>query len=192
MTKEIDVRGLACPLPVIHTKKALEEIDEGDVTVIIEREEGNQNVQRFAKSQGFPVNVEKKDGLFYIHIQKIKQQKESVIKQSGNVIFITTECLGTGDEKLGKILMKAFLNTVWDADPKPRKIMFLNNAINLTIEGSDVLDTLKLLEKDGVEILSCGTCLEFYGLKEKLRVGQVTNMYDTVDSLLKADKVIKI
>ncbi|NLE07712.1 MAG: sulfurtransferase-like selenium metabolism protein YedF [Dehalococcoidales bacterium] len=192
MTKEIDVRGLACPLPVIHTKKALEEIDEGDVTVIIEREEGNQNVQRFAKSQGFPVNVEKKDGLFYIHIQKTKQQKESVIKQSGNVIFITTECLGTGDEKLGKILMKAFLNTVWDADPKPRKIMFLNNGVHLTIEGSDVLDTLKLLEKDGVEILSCGTCLEFYGLKEKLRVGQVTNMYDTVDSLLKADKVIKI
>ena len=192
MTKEIDVRGLACPLPVIHTKKALEEIDEGDVTVIIEREEGNQNVQRFAKSQGFPVNVEKKDGLFYIHIQKTKQQEESVIKQSGNVIFITTECLGTGDEKLGKILMKAFLNTVWDADPKPRKIMFLNNGVHLTIEGSDVLDTLKLLEKDGVEILSCGTCLEFYGLKEKLRVGQVTNMYDTVDSLLKADKVIKI
>ena len=192
MTKEIDVRGLACPLPVIHTKKALEEIDEGDVTVIIEREEGNQNVQRFAKSQGFPVNVEKKDGLFYIHIQKTKQQEESVKKQSGNVIFITTECLGTGDEKLGKILMKAFLNTVWDADPKPRKIMFLNNGVHLTIEGSDVLDTLKLLEKDGVEILSCGTCLEFYGLKEKLRVGQATNMYDTVDSLLKADKVIKI
>ena len=132
------------------------------------------------------------DLLYQGNGNEIKQQKESVIKQSGNVIFITTECLGTGDEKLGKILMKAFLNTVWDADPKPRKIMFLNNAINLTIEGSDVLDTLKLLEKDGVEILSCGTCLEFYGLKEKLRVGQVTNMYDTVDSLLKADKVIKI
>jgi selenium metabolism protein YedF len=100
--------------------------------------------------------------------------------------------LGTGDEELGFILMKAFLNTLWDVSPRPTKIMFLNDGVRLTTEGSDVLDVLHLLENEGVEIFSCGTCLEFYEIKDKLQVGQVTNMYDTVDSLLSAGKIIKI
>jgi selenium metabolism protein YedF len=108
------------------------------------------------------------------------------------VVLITSDCFGTGDRQLGGILMKAFLNTLWDASPKPRKIMFINDGVRLTVEGSEVLEALDLLEKDGVEIFSCGTCLEFYGLTDRLRVGQVTNMYDTVDSLLASDKIIKI
>ncbi|MBN2239635.1 MAG: sulfurtransferase-like selenium metabolism protein YedF [Dehalococcoidales bacterium] len=192
MATEIDARGLACPLPVIRTKKALERIDEGSITVIIERPEGSQNVQRFAESQDCQVEVEEKDDLYYLHIHKSKTEKTAVLKQSGDVVLITTDSLGTGDRELGEILMKAFLNTLWDVDPKPKKILFLNDGVRLTIEGSEVLDTLKLLEKEGVEIVSCGTCLAFYGLTEQLRVGQVTNMYDTVESLLNSDKVIKI
>ena len=88
--------------------------------------------------------------------------------------------------------MKAFMNTLWDVEPRPAKLLFLNDAVKLTIEGSDVLDSLQLLEKAGVEIFSCGTCLDFYHLTDKLRVGQITNMYDTVDSLLSAGKIIKI
>jgi selenium metabolism protein YedF len=88
--------------------------------------------------------------------------------------------------------MKAFLNTLWDTEPKPAKILFLNDAVRLTSEGSEVLDSLKLLEEAGVEIFSCGTCLEYYQLKDKLRVGLITNMYDTVDSLLSTGKIIKI
>ncbi len=192
MIREIDARGLACPLPVVKTKRALEEIDEGKITVIIEREEGCKNVMRFAESQGHTVTLDKKEDLYYITVSKEKTESEAVPEQSGNVIFITTDRLGTGDERLGAILMKAFLNTLWDTSPKPRKLLFLNDGVRLTVEGSEVLDTLKLLEKEGVEILSCGTCLEFYGLTKELRVGQVTNMYATVDSLLKADKIINI
>jgi len=88
--------------------------------------------------------------------------------------------------------MKAFLNTLWDAEPKPAKILFLNDAVRLTTEDSGVLDSLKLLEEAGVGIFSCGTCLEYYQLKDKLKAGLMTNMYDTVDSLLYAGKVIKI
>jgi selenium metabolism protein YedF len=88
--------------------------------------------------------------------------------------------------------MKAFLNTLWDAETRPAKLLFMNSAVNLTTEGSEVLETLKLLEKEGVEVFSCGTCLEYYSLTEKLSVGSVTNMYDTVDSLLSADKIIKL
>lgn len=192
MTREIDARGLACPLPVVKTKKALEEIEEGQLTVIIEREEGCQNVMRFAESQGHSVRFDNKEGLYYITISKEKTESQEVPEQSGAIVFITTDRLGTGDEKLGAILMKAFLNTLWDTSPKPRKLLFLNDGVRLTIEGSDALDTLKLLEKEGVEIYSCGTCLEFYGLTKELRVGQISNMYATVDSLLKADKIIKI
>jgi selenium metabolism protein YedF len=104
----------------------------------------------------------------------------------------TSDRLGTGDERLGEILMKAFLNTLWDNEPKPAKLMFINDGVRLTTEGSEVLDTLRLLEKDGVEIFSCGTCLEYYKLKDDLRVGKVTNMYETVHSLMDAGKVIKI
>jgi len=192
MAVEVDARGLACPLPVINTRNALEEIEEGDITVVIERSEGRQNVQRFAESQGCAVEVEEKDGLYYIHIHKEKTEREAAPAQSGDVIFITTDVLGTGNPELGAILMKAFLNTLWDTSPKPQKILFLNDGVRLTVEGSDVLDTLNLLEKEGVEIFSCGTCLEYYGLTDRLRAGQVTNMYDTVDSLLNAEKVIKI
>ncbi len=189
---EVDARGLNCPLPVVRTKKALEGIEEGELTVIIERPEGCQNVRRFAESRGCRVTVDEKDGLFYIHIHKEKAAQPAAPRRSKGVVFITTDRLGTGDQRLGEILMKAFLNTLWDAEPKPAKILFLNDGVKLTTEGSEVLDSLKLLEKAGVEIFSCGTCLEYYQLKDKLRVGAGTNMYDTVESLLSAGKIIKI
>jgi len=192
VVEEIDVRGLGCPIPVVKTKKALESMEEGELTVLIERSDGCENVKRFAESQGCEVAVEEKDNLFYIHIRKEKTAQSPLPKQSRDVVFITTERLGTGDPQLGDILMKAFLNTLWDAEPKPAKILFLNDAVRLTTEGSEVLDSLKLLEEAGVEIFSCGTCLEYYQLKDKLKAGLITNMYDTVDSLLSAGKVIKI
>jgi len=189
---ELDARGLNCPIPVVRTKKALEGMEKGDLTVLIERPDGCQNVQRFAESQGCKVTVDEKDGLFYIHIHKEKTEQATLPKQRRDVVFITTDRLGTGDQRLGEILMKAFLNTLWDAELKPAKLLFLNDGVRLTTEGSEVLDSLRLLEEAGVEIFSCGTCLEYYQLKDELKVGLVTNMYDTVDSLLSAGKVIKI
>lgn len=108
------------------------------------------------------------------------------------VCNITTDRFGVGDEELGEILMKAFLNTLWDYQPRPAKLMFHNKGVFLTTEKSDVLDTLELLEKEGVEILSCGTCLAFYGITDKLKIGRKTNMPETVDILMTACKVIKI
>ena len=200
MVREVDARGLPCPRPVINTKKALEEIEAGKITVLVDSNESRQNVQRFAQSQGCQVEVREKDGIFYLDIVKGQpvqietttgsSQVES--RKNGDVVLITSEVLGTGDRRLGEILMKAFLNTLWDAETKPAKILFLNDGVRLTTEGSEVLETLHLLEKEGVQIFSCGTCLEYYQLKEELKVGLVTNMYDTVDSLLSASKVIKI
>ncbi len=113
-------------------------------------------------------------------------------KKGSAVVLITGDRFGTGDKQLGEILMKAFLNTLWDTEPGPEKIIFINDGVWMTTEGSEVLDALNLLEKAGVEILSCGTCLDYYNLREKLKVGQITNMKATVASLLAADKVITI
>lgn len=188
---EVDARGLPCPQPVIKTKKALEAIEEGAVTVLVDSPESCENVRRFAQSEGCRVEVREREGVFYLDITK-GQSGQAKPKESGDVILITSDRLGTGDKRLGEILMKAFLNTLWDYEPKPARLLFINNGVRLTTEGSGVLETLQMLEKKGVQIFSCGTCLEYYNLKEKLRVGLVNNMYATVDALLSAAKVIKI
>lgn len=122
----------------------------------------------------------------------LRMKDELQKAKSADAVLITSDCLGTGNEELGKILMKAFLNTLWDHEPKPGKILFINRGVMLTTEGSEVLETLELLEKEGVEILSCGTCLVFYEIKDKLRIGKITTMPYTVDSLLSAAKVVTI
>jgi selenium metabolism protein YedF len=113
-------------------------------------------------------------------------------KTNSTIVWICSDLFGVGDEKLGKILMKSFLNTLWDREPKPAKLLFQNRGVMLTTEGSDVLEALRLLEKEGVEILSCNTCLAFYGVKDRLRIGRATNMPEIVDITLSASKIINI
>ncbi len=199
MNRQVDCRGLSCPKPVVNARQALDEIDEGTVTVIVDNTTGRDNVRRLAQGQGYQVVVKEKEGDFYLDITKKrraqaepKAEAPAPPSPTSYVIFITTDRLGTGDERLGAILMKAFLNTIWEAEPKPTKVIFINNGVKLTTEGSEVLDSVKLLEKEGVQVISCGTCLAYYNLTEKLEVGLASNMYEIVNSLLGAPKVIKI
>lgn len=191
MAREVDARGLPCPQPVINTKKALEEIEEGTITVLVDSAESRENVRRFAQSQGCQIEVSERDGAFYLAITK-GYSKQAEQKKITDVILITSEQLGTGDEKFGEGLMISFIKTLGEADSRPARIIFANSGVRLATEGSEVLETLQRLEQEGVQILSCGTCLEFYNLADKLRVGIVTNSYEVVDSLLSAGKVIKI
>ena len=192
MNREVDARGLACPRPVVETKKALDSIETGTVTVLVDNPESRDNVARFAGSRGCRVEVQEEEGVFRLTVVKETGSEVPEGKENTIVVLISSDVFGTGDRRLGEILMKAFLNTLWDAETKPVKLLFMNSAVNLTTEGSEVLDTLKLLEKEGVQVFSCGTCLEYYSLTGKLSIGKVTNMYDTVDSLLSADKIIKL
>ena len=191
MAQEVDAWGLPCPRLVVNTKKTLQELEEGTITVLVDSVESRDNVQRFAQSQGCQVEVRERDGVFYLDIVK---RHPAPIKGEGSsdVILIGSDQLGTGDERLGETLMESFLNTLWHAEPKPAKLIFVNSGVKLTAEGSAVLETLQMLADERVEILSCGTCLEYYHLKEKLRVGIVSNAYDTVESLLSAAKVITL
>ena len=203
MIKELDCRKQGCPQPIIDTKKALEAGND-ELRVIVDSIVSRDNVRRFASSQGHKVEIEDKGGgLYHLHIIR---NPEAATKPAGTmanasaaggmtggvVVFIATDRLGEGDERLGSILMKAFLNTLHDSEPKPAMILFINNGVRLTTEGSEVLDSLEALTQDGVQIMSCGTCLNYYSILDKLKVGIVGNMYDIVNAMLEASKVIKI
>jgi selenium metabolism protein YedF len=108
------------------------------------------------------------------------------------VILVASEFLGAGDDKLGSMLMKSYMYALTESDVKPKTMLFLNSGVKLTTEGSDSLESIKTLESQGVEIMSCGTCLDFYGLKEKLAVGQVTNMYSIVEKTNGSSNTIRI
>ncbi len=193
MSKEIDCRGLACPQPVVSTKKALEGIAEGTLTVLVDNPESSENVRRFATGQGCEVSVSEREGTYVLTITKTpgcSPAPQAGAAEGPTVVCIATKVFGKGSEELGAILMKAFLNTLWDYRPRPSKLIFINAGVFLTTEGSDVLDSLRLLEQEGVEILSCGTCLAYYGVKEKLKIGRVSNMHEIVASLMTAGRVI--
>ena len=192
---ELDARGLSCPQPVLETKKVLAGIQEGTITVIVDNPESKENVCRFAIYEGCNVEIDEKGSDFYVHITKRPggEAKTGETKAPGrSVVSITTDRLGTGSEELGAILMRAFLNTLWDYEPSPEKVILINNGVLLATEGSAVLDALSLLEKKGVEILACGTCLAFYDLKDKLRVGMISNMHEIVAAMMTAGRVINI
>ena len=109
----------------------------------------------------------------------------------GMLVVLSANTMGTGDEKLGKALMKAFVFALTRQDTLPETVLCYNTGAFLTCEGADTLEDLKLLESEGVTVLTCGTCLDFYGLKEKLAVGGVTNMYDIVERMESARTLVR-
>ena len=191
--KEIDCRGMACPQPVVTAKKALDESESKEFILIVDNLAARDNVERFAQGQGAMVDVEEKGNDFYLRIQKRSacDLAESAHKGEEVVVYINSNLLGLGEEALGTILMRSFLKTLLDLKPMPSKVIFINSGVRLTTEGSEVLDSLRAMSEKGAEILSCGTCLDFYGLKEKLKVGVISNMYDIAQSLLEADRLVR-
>ncbi len=195
MSINVDARGLACPQPVIATKKALESITDGIVTVIVDNEAAKENVAKFAAANNCGASIEEQGGHFYITIAKgTGESADRHLPSAGNnlVYLITQETLGHGSNELGAVLIKAFFYSLREKEPLPKTVMFLNSGVKLAVANSPVLEHLQALADRGVQVLSCGTCLDYYGLKEKLAVGAVTNMYTILDELSGADKAITL
>ena len=203
MEKIIDCKGMNCPLPVVNAKKAAEELQTDDVlTVLVDNEIAVQNLTRFAEHKGFNASAEKKADKEYAVIMTIfgaaaeETGDEEIVctmdsRRKGMLVVLSGNVMGTGDPKLGTSLMKAFVFALTKQDQLPDTILCYNTGAYLTCEGADTLEDLKLLESEGVTVLTCGTCLDFYGLKEKLAVGGVTNMYDIVERMENAAQIIK-
>lgn len=202
MIKTVDARGLACPQPVVLTGKAIAVADR--VTVIVNDAVAVENITRLARSRGFSVETtEKADGI-YLGLRRegagvASTDAEPVIScavsqpASGQlVIFVPSDSLGRGPGELGERLMGAFFHSLLEVAARPGTIIFMNSGVKLTAEGSRALDDLRALAEQGVDILSCGTCLSYFELTEKLAVGRVSNMYDIATALLEAGRVVEL
>ena len=201
MKHVVDARGLACPLPVVNTKNEIEKMEKGGtVEVLVDNEIAVQNLKKFAKVRNHEVQDEKVAENFYkVQIQVGSEPDTSVQEEvtcdctdfDNNLVVFSSDKMGEGSDELGVSLMKAFVFALTKQDRYPKTILFYNGGAHLTCEGADTLEDLKYLESQGVEIFTCGTCLNFYGLTEKLAVGEVTNMYDIVEKMSTAGKIIK-
>jgi len=192
----IDCRGLACPQPVVTTKQALDQLKDGELMVIVNNASSCNNVERFALSQGCSVNIKEAGEDFYLHIQKAIRTDEAkatepALKAKKVVVYINSQLLGSGDEDLGAFLMKAFLKTLLDFEAQPNLLILVNSGVQLAAEDSKVLETLQMLSEKGVEIICCGTCIDFYELKGKMKIGRISNMYEIIESMLEADRMIR-
>jgi len=197
--KEIDARGLACPAPVLQTKAAVEEVKPDSIKVMVDSEASKQNVCRFLKSQNFDTDVQKDGNIFFVIGKReggisSRDSTEDRVKADTKkiMVMLVTDRMGYGDDELGLKLMISYIKTLKEMGPELWRLVFVNNGVKLTIEGSEVLPVLKEYEEQGLYILVCGTCLTHFDLLDQKQVGETTNMLDIVTAMQLADKVITI
>ena len=203
----VDARGKACPLPVIETRNALRE-HGAPVVTLVDNDIARQNVEKMARQMGLNAATQQEEGNWRITLTAAAQQgfdpdsQEvadlmenippcTVPAQGPTVVVLSADVMGTGDDTLGRALMKGFVYALTQLDEAPDTVLLYNGGAKLSVEGAETVADLKTLEEAGAEILTCGTCLNHYGLTEKLAVGSVTNMYVIAETLAKAGKVIR-
>jgi selenium metabolism protein YedF len=199
MGEYIDARGLACPAPVMKTRDALQS-GVSDIEILVDNPTARDNVSRFASSRGCEVSVTEEGDLFRLNISGQAAPGEATPaaraprreNETKTVVVFSEEIMGRGNEELGRILMKAFLNTLAESDSLPWRLVFFNRGVMLATEGAETATALKNLDKLGVEILVCGTCVDFFGVKEKVAVGTVSNMYEILTTLIMATNTVSI
>ncbi len=200
---QVDAVGDACPIPVVKTLKALASLGgAGTVETLVDNEVAVQNLTRMAHEKGCEVSSEQL-GERRFRVTLIAPEGMSVVDGEADeasclvpaaknlVIQVSADAMGAGSDELGRNLMKAFVYAVTQQDELPATMLFYNGGAHLTCEGSPCLDDLKALAEQGVEILTCGTCLNHYGIADKLAVGEVTNMYVICQKLEQASHVVR-
>lgn len=194
MKKILDVKTLACPEPVIQAKKMLEDENITVLDVVVGNLVAKENIKRLANSLNFTHTISEIDDGFLITISKNGKIESSDTNEDenlskGKTYLILSDKIGSGDEELGKLLMKSLIYTLTQTKPFPNKILLLNSGVNLSTINDEIVQHLKMLEKEGTEVFSCGTCLNFYNLAEQLQVGKIGNMYDVVESITEKDVI---
>ena len=198
----LDERGKQCPLPVVEAKKALEEAGIGEIVeVVVDNEIAVQNLKKMADHKGYGAESETVGASEFL-VRLWKGEDAPVAEESEpmelfscapqhTIAVISSNCMGNGDEALGKLLMKSFLYALAGLDEAPETVLFYNSGAFLTCEGSDSIEDLLAMQEKGTKILTCGTCLNHYGLTEKLAVGGVSNMYEIVECMNNATKILR-
>jgi selenium metabolism protein YedF len=197
MAEILDLSGLSCPLPVIRTKEALEAKSAQELIVVVDNDAARDNVKRFAESRGCAVAVAAAGNCYHLTIQPPPGQTAQTCVMPGaaakpltTVVVFASDRMGEGDPALGDILMRAFLQSLVQMET-PQKMAFYNRGVFLTLEDSPVLPELKGLEEMGVKLLVCGTCLDFYKVRDRLAAGQVSNMFAILEAQMEAGRIVR-
>ena len=196
----VNAIGDNCPIPVIKTKKAMQALTGPEtIEVLVDNEIAVQNVTKMAAASGGKVTSEKvseKEFRVVIQMEGAPAEEDGETacvpdSRENTVVVFASDRMGAGNDELGKVLIKGFIFAITQLDKLPKTMLFYNGGATLTAEGSDSIEDLKHLEAQGVEIMTCGTCLNYYELTDKLQVGSVTNMYSIVEKMAAADKIIR-
>ncbi len=193
--KTIDCRGQQCPQPVIQTRKTMLAEPGATLQILVDDQVCSDNVSRLATTLGYAIKVEDSGEMIRLELTPGETPAKVVARGGASgptIIFIGSDQMGQGDSKLGQILMKNFIFTLIESDTIPDAIYCVNNGVMLTLGGSDVIEPLAELANRGVDIASCGLCLEFFGAKESLAIGRISNMLEIVNALQGAGKIIRI
>ncbi|GAU09199.1 sulfurtransferase-like selenium metabolism protein YedF [Desulfoplanes formicivorans] len=198
-------QGLPCPQPVLQCKQAIEKEPGVELVVYVDNDAAKENVTRFVGTKGYEVVSAEKDGAVWKIMARpgagmttgVATGSQHVAKEKteqGNrtLVFISSSCMGSGDDELGHKLMGNFISVLPELGDDLWRIILVNAGVKLAVEGSPVLANLQALEAQGVSILVCGTCLDFFDLLQQKKVGETTNMLDVVTSMQLADKVLSI
>ena len=192
--KTLDCRAQKCPHPVVETRKQLLAAPGEALTVLVGDAVARENVGRLAASQGYAVSVTPAAGGFALELTPDAAPPEQAAAGPAagpTVVFVGAETMGSGNDELGRLLLKNFLITLLDLDDVPDALYFVNAGVKLACRGSELLEALEQLGCRGTDVAACGLCLDFFGLKEQLAVGRVTNMFDIAQTLSKAGRVIR-
>lgn len=193
-----DARGLACPQPVILTRRAMQASEP--IVTIVDNDSAVANVTRMAQSGGWATSVDRRGDGSYITLTppavapspEAPAPAAQTAASGPTVVLLAADAIGSGDDTLGRVLMRAFVHTLAEGDATPDVIVFLNGGVRLPTADSPVLEDLQALAARGTELLICGTCLDFYHLKDKVVVGTVSNMYTIAETLLGAGRVVRM
>ena len=200
---EVNAMGDACPIPVVKTLNAMKKLNgTGTVQTLVDNKTAVENLTRLAESKGCAIETEQlgeKEYRVTITVGEGAELPDSADgictvpsdRSDNTVVVVSADHMGEGDEALGKVLLKGFLFALTQQETLPKTILFYNSGAFVTCDGSASLEDLKKLEEQGVEILTCGTCLNHYGLTEKLQVGSVTNMYVIVEKQMLSTRIIR-
>jgi len=195
----IDMIGKTCPIPVIETKKIIKELngEEAAIKIKVDNDIARQNIIKMTDKFKYPSFFEKlDDGNILVTVEVLKNSSaEKLNAKSENdnfVVLIGANTMGRGDDELGAVLMKAYIFSLTELDNLPKEVLFINSGVFLTCEGSAALDDIQNLVNKNVTIKSCGACLNFYNMTEKLKIGEITNMYDISSAMANTGKVINV
>lgn len=198
--EKLDCRGMACPNPVLQTKEVIDRGNIDRLIVTVDNPAAKENVGRFLSRMGYEVSFAEDEGVFEVTGIKgvssvaceVTEELKATESRSRIAVLVGTDRLGKGDDTLGRKLIVNFMGTLKEMGPELWRLILLNGGVKLSVEGSECLPALQALEKEGISILVCGTCLNFFELLEKKRVGETTNMLDIVTAMQLADKVISV